>query len=303
MRGQTSKESSYFLVILEKRLKERFESVDMEDTRILCEDTIIETSEPSDAPQVATDNPEGSSDIPKASESSEPPKTESNPEKPPVAPAKKEKPKRVKVNVQVSEENAENEEKSEVQGDMNTLFILDLIRQRREKTMRKKKDDHINELAMKKKEQMMEARMGRRVLMRPAYGGFAGVNAILAGSKCNSPAPSRRRTPKPEMRDPQVDIPPPERTDLLIMGIIRDKREEKFHEAHHVSNHVLKKIELKRKLDRIVLAIFDDENNGLLDFSRSNRNKPACRVMIDGWPSSVTERSILLSSRTWKNMI
>ena len=48
---------------------------------------------------------------------------------------------------------------------------------------------------------------------------------------------------------------------------------------------------------------FDDENNGLHDFSRSNRNKPACRVMIDGWPSSVTERSILLSSRTWKNMI
>merc|ERR1712107_822677 len=37
-------------------------------------------------------------------------------------------------------------------GDMgDTLFILDLMRQRKEKMMRKKKDDMINELAMKKK--------------------------------------------------------------------------------------------------------------------------------------------------------
>ena len=136
--------------------------------------------------------------------------------------------------ITVTEEEEAEEAKSDV-GDMGTLFILDLMRQRREKVMRKKKDDLINELAMKKKEQMMEARMGRRVLMRPAYGGFAGVNAILAGSKCNSPAPSRRRTPKPEERPPNVDIPPPERTDLLIMGMIRDQREEKFHEAHNVS--------------------------------------------------------------------
>ena len=74
-------------------------------------------------------------------------------------------------------------DKSEVQGDMGTLFILDLMKQRKEKMMRKKKDDLINDLAMKKKQQMMEARMGKRVLTRPAFGGFVGVNAILAGSK------------------------------------------------------------------------------------------------------------------------
>ena len=41
--------------------------------------------------------------------------------------------------------------------------------------MRKKKDDMINELAMKKKQQIMEARMGKRVLTRPSFGGFVGV--------------------------------------------------------------------------------------------------------------------------------
>ena len=130
-------------------------------------------------------------------------------------------------------------DKSEVQGDMGTLFILDLMKQRKEKMMRKKKDDLINDLAMKKKQQMMEARMGKRVLTRPAFGGFVGVNAILAGSKNTSPV-TRRRTPKPRSLEDEVDIPPPERTDLLIMGIIKDKKEEAYHKAHQVC-HILSK--------------------------------------------------------------
>ena len=69
-------------------------------------------------------------------------------------------------------------DKSEVQGDMGTLFILDLMKQRKEKMMRKKKDDMINELAMKKKQQIMEARMGKRVLTRPSFGGFVGVGKL-----------------------------------------------------------------------------------------------------------------------------
>lgn len=63
-------------------------------------------------------------------------------------------------------------------GDMGTLFILDLMKQRKEKMMRKKKDDMINELAMKKKQQIMEARMGKRVLTRPSFGGFVGVGKL-----------------------------------------------------------------------------------------------------------------------------
>jgi len=124
-------------------------------------------------------------------------------------------------------------DKSEMEADMSTLFILDLMKQRKEKQMRKKKDDLINDLAMKKKQQMMDARMGKRVMTRPAFGGFVGVNAILAGSKHTSPA-TRRRTPKPRPVEPDVEIPPPERTDLLIMGIIRDKKEQAYHEAHQV---------------------------------------------------------------------
>ena len=120
-----------------------------------------------------------------------------------------------------------------MQGDMGTLFILDLMKQRKEKMMRKKKDDLINDLAMKKKQQMMEARMGKRVLTRPAHGGFVGVGAILAGSKNTSPM-ARRRTPKPRSLEDNVDIPPPEDCELLIMGIIRDKKEQAYHEAHQV---------------------------------------------------------------------
>eukprot|EP00093_Oithona_nana_P009327 09327.XXX_190168_189693_1 [CDS] Oithona nana genome sequencing. len=120
-----------------------------------------------------------------------------------------------------------------MQGDMGTLFILDLMKQRKEKMMRKKKDDLINDLAMKKKQQMMEARMGKRVLTRPAFGGFVGVGAILAGSKNTSPM-TRRRTPKPTSLEDNVDIPPPEDCELLIMGIIRDKKEQAYHEAHQV---------------------------------------------------------------------
>merc|ERR1711983_262258 len=124
-------------------------------------------------------------------------------------------------------------DKSEMQGDMGTLFILDLMKQRKEKMMRKKKDDLINDLAMKKKQQMMEARMGKRVLTRPAHGGFVGVGAILAGSKNTSPM-ARRRTPKPRSLEDNVDIPPPEDCVLLVMGIIRDKKEQAYHEAHQV---------------------------------------------------------------------
>ena len=90
-----------------------------------------------------------------------------------------------------------------------------------------------NSLAMKKKQQMMEARMGKRVLTRPAFGGFVGVGAILAGSKNTSPM-TRRRTPKPTSLEDNVDIPPPEDCELLIMGIIRDKKEQAYHEAHQV---------------------------------------------------------------------
>merc|ERR1711983_669128 len=104
-------------------------------------------------------------------------------------------------------------DKSEMQGDMGTLFILDLMKQRKEK--------------------MMQARMGKRVLTRPAHGGFIGVGAILAGSKNTSPM-ARRRTPKPRSLEDNVDIPPPEDCVLLVMGIIRDKKEQAYHEAHQV---------------------------------------------------------------------
>lgn len=96
----------------------------------------------------------------------------------------------------------------------DTLFILDLMRQRKEKLMRQKKDEKINEMAMKQKQQKLEARQGMRVLTRPSFGGFVGVGAILANSRCTSPAPRRRTTPKPqepEVRAEQAGVPSDDR--------------------------------------------------------------------------------------------
>jgi len=159
-------------------------------------------------------------------------------EKPPTA-AGKPKKKVKKVNLKVSDHAAngdqvDNKAVAEKSGNDlgDTLFILDLMRQRKEKLMRQKKDEKINEMAMKQKQQKLEARQGLRVLTRPSFGGFVGVGAILANSRCTSPAPRRRTTPKPQ--EPEVNIPGPDNTEMLIMGIIRDKKEEKYHEAHNV---------------------------------------------------------------------
>ena len=43
---------------------------------------------------------------------------------------------------------------SDYASDMGTLFILDLLRQKREKLMRLKKDEMINEMARKQREKM-----------------------------------------------------------------------------------------------------------------------------------------------------
>merc|ERR1712037_81478 len=87
-------------------------------------------------------------------------------EKPPTASGKPKK-KVKKVNVKVSDhaEQVDNEAVPEKSGNNlgDTLFILDLMRQRKEKLMRQKKDEKINEMAMKQKQQKLEARQGMRV--------------------------------------------------------------------------------------------------------------------------------------------
>ena len=98
-------------------------------------------------------------------------------EKPPTAGKPKKKVK--KVNVKVSDHAANGDQvdsKPEKSGNDlgDTLFILDLMRQRKEKLMRQKKDEKINEMAMKQKQQKLEARQGMRVLTRPSFGGFVG---------------------------------------------------------------------------------------------------------------------------------
>lgn len=119
-----------------------------------------------------------------------------------------------------------------LKSDMATLFILDLMRQKKEKVMRKKKDELINEMALQKKKQIEEARRGKRA-PRSNFGGFVGVNALL--NNPNASTIKKKVHHKVEEEEATVGtIPPPDRTDLLIMGMIRDEKEKKFHEAHQV---------------------------------------------------------------------
>jgi len=196
----------------------------MEDYRVANEDTSNEVMEK---------NERENAEVQSKKETNEKVVQQSSNEKSAEKPKKKVKKVNVKVTDHDETDKVQDQEKSEMSGMGDTLFILDLMRQRKEKLMRKKKDEMINDMAMKKKQQMMEARMGKRVLTRPATGGFMGVNAILAGSKHTSPA-MRRRTPKPREIEPDINIPGPDNTEMLIMGIIRDKKEEKYHEAHQV---------------------------------------------------------------------
>ena len=97
-------------------------------------------------------------------------------EKPPTAGKPKKKVKKVNVKVSDHADQMDNEAVPEKSGNNlgDTLFILDLMRQRKEKLMRQKKDEKINEMAMKQKQQKLEARQGMRVLTRPSFGGFVG---------------------------------------------------------------------------------------------------------------------------------
>ena len=81
----------------------------------------------------------------------------------------------------------------DVDGSSNTLFILDLMRQQREKLMRKKKDEMINEMALKMKRQKEDAKRKGATTYSYSYGGFLGVEKLTkSGPTGTSPKPSPR---------------------------------------------------------------------------------------------------------------
>ena len=79
-------------------------------------------------------------------------------------------------------ETPESGEAPKINGDMGTMFILDLLRQKREKVLRMKKDEMIHEMALKKKQQMEEAKRSHAPQSCGYnYGGFVGVQSLTAG--------------------------------------------------------------------------------------------------------------------------
>ena len=71
--------------------------------------------------------------------------------------------------------------KSDYESDMSTYFIIDLMKQKREKIMRLKKDELINEMARKQREKMAQARSSDHGVTDGT--GFAGVFGVMNSSK------------------------------------------------------------------------------------------------------------------------
>ena len=115
----------------------------MEDTRVLVEEE--STTKPSEEQEILARQIDEK--IPEKQTSS----TEEHQGPKPKKESKKGK-KKTKSEKTSSADHGENEDDDDKadMGDMGTLFILDLMRQKREKLMRQKKDEKINEMAMKK---------------------------------------------------------------------------------------------------------------------------------------------------------
>ena len=117
--------------------------------------------------------------------------------------------------------------------DMETFFILDQLRQRREKKLRQKKDDLINEMAFKMKQEKMAQKNKKNQSNFVSYGGFVGVER-LGNQNCNNKRIIRKKRHDDEDESAPESVSKTDRTDLLIMGMIRDEKEKKFHEEHQV---------------------------------------------------------------------
>lgn len=87
----------------------------------------------------------------------------------------------------------------------NTIFILDLMKQRQEKIRRKKKDDMIHEMALKMKKEKEEAkRKGRQPSYKNDYGGFQGVLHLIADKPADGKSPQLHRK---AVMDEMVAVP------------------------------------------------------------------------------------------------
>jgi len=109
----------------------------------------------------------------------------------------------------------------DVDGSSNTLFILDLMRQQREKLMRKKKDEMINEMALKMKRQKEDAKRKGATTYSYSYGGFLGVEKLTKsgpGGPGVSPKPSPRVQRKALVIDEVVAVPSDAKSRAMFEG-------------------------------------------------------------------------------------
>jgi len=103
--------------------------------------------------------------------------------------------------------------------EMGTLFIMDLVRQKREKAMREKKDAMILQMALAQKEKM--AQKNKESNVRSFSGGFVGINQLKTGTPVWTPRKKQREEEKtPEHHTAQSE------NELFILGLLKEQKQQ-----------------------------------------------------------------------------
>jgi len=102
--------------------------------------------------------------------------------------------------------------------EMGTLFIMDLLRQKREKALREQKDQMILKMAMEQKKKMEQKKSSSTSFT----GGFMGVGALTKGTGPKWTPSRRRKQPEESSEHPSVQSD----NEMFILGLLKEQRQE-----------------------------------------------------------------------------
>jgi len=103
--------------------------------------------------------------------------------------------------------------------EMGTLFIMDLVRQKREKALREKKDAMILQMALEQKEKMKQGKKENSV--RSFNGGFVGIHQLTK----DTPKWNATKRQKQEEKIPEHHLAQSE-NEMLILDLLKEHQQQ-----------------------------------------------------------------------------
>jgi len=111
-------------------------------------------------------------------------------------------------------------EKAQMPEEMGTLFIMDLLRQKREKALRQKKDEMILKMALEQKKKMSNKNQDQS--NRYSSGGFIGIAGLTKN------AGGRKVQQAKEKSDEDEHVAIKSDNEMFILGLLKEQRQEKM---------------------------------------------------------------------------